>query len=181
MGEATRKSMLQSLLDTFTPAERSTPWPAAAQALLESEGALPERWSPTAESAPPPAARYLPDDALWMLGTPTYQRRIVFTESVGGRFGDLSLTARFILEGWSRSPAGLRWTLDPGAATVLVASDRATRLIEPCLAQAKAGLQKLATREYDGDLEAAIIRAIDEHLTTLGLDRYIPDPAEDSW
>jgi hypothetical protein len=134
---------------------------------------------PASEASPPPPARA----DLWMLGPhPTYQRRIAFTDSVGGRFGDIGLTTRFCLDNWSQSPNGFRWTLDPSAVTVPEGiSPRAAELLTGCFARTVSGLYKRAAVECDGDLEAAICRAIDEQMTMLGLDRYIPDEPQEAW
>ena len=173
MGEARRK-WGQALRDALVEGKPVIPRPEADLQFLQSEGVLPETIS---VNPPPPVA----ENPLWMLGapgTPTYQRTIAFTMSVGGRFGDVGLTTRFILDAWSRSPAGLRWTLDPVAPTGVMSTLRAEGILSGCLVQTRVGLSKLAERACARDLEAAIIRAIDEHMTMLGLDRYIPEQAE---
>jgi hypothetical protein len=119
--------------------------------------------------------------SLWMLGAPTYQRKIAFTESVGGRFGDIALTSRFVLDRWSESPAGFRWTLDPSAPPDIEASSRARDLLEGTFVRTQVGLCKLAASQYDGNLDQAIIHAIDEQMTMLGLDRYIPEEPQEAW
>jgi hypothetical protein len=169
--KAKRQSLIQTLLDVVAPVAPPLPHTPAEDEFLLTEGVLPETPPPPPPIVPPP-----PD--LWMLGTPTYQRRIVFTESIGARFGDTRLTARFLLDGWCQSPAGFRWTLDPAAPGIVEPSERARDLLAPCLVRTRVGLCKLAVAEHAGDVEAAIIQAIDEHLTQMGLDRFIPEPAE---
>ena len=155
MGEARRK-WLTGLQNAFAPPD-----------------------APPAPAEEPAGPAEATETLLWMLGeTPTYQRRIAFTESVGARFGDLTLTARFTLDRWSESPNGFQWTLDPGNPVGAIISPRAEAILSGCFVRVRRGLCKRAIAEYGGDVEQAIITAIDEHMTMLGLDRYLPEHAE---
>lgn len=154
------------------PGESSPLMLSATERFLLGEGVeLPD-------VGPPPS----PHADLWMLGpAPTYQRKIAFTESVGARFGDLALTSRFCLDRWSESPAGFRWTLDPGPIEAVIPSARARDLLSGTFTRTQVGLGKLAMAEYGGDLDQAIIHAIREQMDLLGLDRYIPDEPQEAW
>jgi hypothetical protein len=61
---------------------------------------------------------------------------------------------------------------------VVVPTRRAQALLDGTFVRTQVGLCKLAVADHGGDLEAAIIQAIDEYLTRLGLDRFIPDHEE---
>jgi hypothetical protein len=115
---------------------------------------------------------------LWMLGSPSYRRRIAFTESIGTRFGDIGLTTSFVLDRWGEGPAGLTWVLDPIAYDMVGLTTRGEDILARCLVKTRTGLLKRAASQCWGDLEHAIILAIDEQMQVFGLDQFLPEAAE---
>ncbi len=114
------------------------------------------------------------DSPLWMVRPCPLAREKVFTLALGPTFGgDPVMTARYLLDLWAKSPAGLHYALDPAADTPLD-EGRAAPILAHCFVMTRRAILKRA--HADGvTVEQAVRRAVNEQLQVTGLDRFYGD------